>query len=127
MMRILFLDDDDRRHKEFKRNSIGNLVDHAHNAAEAICLLRKKTYDRVYLDYDLTSDPMEMSMDDYESGCIVVKWVVENLQPSQRTGFVIHSLNDTGSIEMLATLRAAGHKVHCKPWAWRFDPADLIG
>ena len=56
-MRVLFLDDDDRRHKEFKRAAVGAVMDRAYSAREAISLLRENAYDRVYLDHDLDDDP----------------------------------------------------------------------
>jgi len=77
-MRVLFLDDDDRRHKEFKRAAVGAVIDHAFNAREAISLLRENAYDRVYLDHDLDDDPAVRAMDDYESGLVVADWLAEN-------------------------------------------------
>jgi hypothetical protein len=52
-MLILFLDDDYRRHKDFKRAAAGHVVHRACGALEAIGFLRENSYDRVYLDYDL--------------------------------------------------------------------------
>jgi hypothetical protein len=77
-MLILFLDDDDRRHKEFKRAAVGHVVHRAFGAREAIRLLGENAYDRVYLDYDLDDDPEARGMDDYESGQVVADWLAEN-------------------------------------------------
>jgi hypothetical protein len=52
----LLLDDDDRRHKEFKRAAVGHVIHRAFSAREAIGFLRENAYDRVYLDYDLDDD-----------------------------------------------------------------------
>ncbi len=67
----MFLDDDDRRHKEFKRAAVGHVVQRAFGAREAIRLLRENAYDRVYLDYDLDEDPEVRGMDDYQSGHVL--------------------------------------------------------
>lgn len=122
IMRILFMDDDDQRHKDFGHNSIGNVVDHAYSAAEAIRKLGEQSYDMVFLDYDLESDPTLMQMDDYESGEVVAEWLAENSQGRQDCTFVVHSLNDQGSIGLTSILRSAGLNVIRSPWAWHKDP-----
>jgi hypothetical protein len=116
-MRILFLDDDNRRQKEFKRMAVGHQIDRAFSAQEAIRLLQENSYDRVYLDYDLDDDPEEREMDDYESGQVVADWLAANAAGRQECLFVIHSLCKRGAATMLGTLRSAGLRAVTGGWA----------
>lgn len=120
-MRVLFLDDDDRRHKEFKRAAVGALIDRAFSAREAILLLRENDYHRVYLDHDLDDDPAVRAMDDYESGQVVADWLAENAAGRQGCLFVIHSRCKSGANAMQRTLRSAGLRVIISEWTWRAD------
>jgi len=120
-MRVLFLDDDDRRHKEFKRAAVGAVIDRAFCAREAILLLQGNDYDRVYLDHDLDDDPAAREMDDYESGQVVADWLAENAAGRQGCLFVIHSRCKPGANAMQGTLRSAGLRVIIGEWNWRVD------
>lgn len=117
-MRVLFLDDEERRHKEFKRAAVGAVVDRAYTAGEAILLLGENAYDRVYLDYDLDDDPAAREMDDYESGQVVADWIADNAAGRDRCLFVIHSRSKQGARAMHATLRSAGLQVILGEWTW---------
>ena len=120
-MRVLFLDDDDRRHKQFKRAAVGAVVDRAHTAREAILLLGENAYDRVYLDHDLDDDPEAREMDDYESGQVVADWIAENAAGREGCLFVVHSRSKPGARAMQATLRSAGLRAILGEWTWRED------
>ena len=121
-MLILFLDDDDRRHKEFKRAAVGHIVHRAFGAREAIRLLGENAYDRVYLDYDLDDHPEVRGMDDYESGQVVADWLTENAAGRHDCLFVVHSRCRSGATAMLGTLRSAGLRAVTGEWSWRDDP-----
>ena len=120
-MRILFLDDDDRRHMEFKRAAVGAVIDRAYSAREAILLLRENAYDRVYLDHDLDDDPAVREMDDYESGQVVADWIAENTAGRQECLFIIHSRCKSGANAMQGTLLSAGLRAVLDEWNWRED------
>ena len=120
-MRVLFLDDDDRRHKEFKRAAVGAVVDRAYTAREAILLLGENAYDRVYLDCDLDDDPAARELDDYESGQVVADWLAENAAGREGCLFVVHSRAKQGARAMQATLRSAGLRAILGEWTWRVD------
>lgn len=117
-MRVLFLDDDDRRHKEFKRAAAGAVVDRAHTAREAVFLLGENAYDRVYLDHDLDDDPAVREMDDYESGQVVADWIAGNAVGREACLFVIHSRSRQGARAMQATLASAGLRAVVGEWTW---------
>jgi len=120
-MRVLFLDDDDRRHKEFKRSAVGAVIDRAFSAREAILLLRENSYDRVYLDYDMDDDPAVRRMDDYESGQVVAEWLAENAAGREGCLFIIHSRCKSGATAMQGTLQSAGLRAVLGEWTWRVD------
>jgi ActR/RegA family two-component response regulator len=121
MMRILFLDDDDQRHKAFKRASAGAIVDRACTAREAILLLGQNAYDRAYLDYDLDDDPSAREMDDYESGQAVADWIADNAADHRACLFIVHSRCKHGARDMQATLESAGLHAVLGEWTWRPD------
>ena len=118
-MRILFVDDDHRRHKAFKRTAKpGALVDVALDAGGAIRLLQEHQYDRVHLDFDLDDDPTAREFDDYSSGQVVADWIAAHAAGRGGCLFIIHSRNRRGASAVQATLRAAGLQVRVERWAW---------
>lgn len=125
-MRILFLDDDDRRHKEFRRSARGHSVDHARSAPEAIRLLGSHAYDRVYLDIDLADDPTEADLDDYESGRAVADWLADHALGRHDCLFVVHSRNDAEAPAVLGLLRSAGLRAIRRRWSWPPDPSEFV-
>ena len=118
-LRVLFLDDDHRRHKAFKRAAqAGIVIDWAFDAGGAIRLLEHHQYDQVHLDHDLDDDPAAWEMDDYESGQVVANWLAENAAGRENCRFVIHSRSRQGANAMQATLRSAGLQVSVARWDW---------
>lgn len=119
-MRILFLDDNEKRRQAFKQNSIGCVVDFACNADEALAfLLGEQTYDLIMLDHDL-GGPMEegLLLEDAKDGRYVVKGLVDSKKHLDTT-IVVHSLNGAGAEVMLFHLVLAGYEAHYLPFGWR--------
>lgn len=117
-MRILFLDDNEFRHKKMMKNSIGFSVSQAFNAQEAISLLREKEFELIMLDHDLDNATQNEVNNDEEDGRFVCRWMADNGTHSQ-TPIVIHSLNAVGAAGMERILKSAGfEEVHQVPFAW---------
>lgn len=103
-MRILVLDDDLNRLKQFGKNLIGHLVDMVTTAPETINLLKEKNYDILFLDHDLGGKAFVPSGPGtgYEVAC----WLSEN--PSRKPEKIyIHSFNPSGAKNMKLALPEA--------------------
>ena len=108
MGRILFLDDMDERHREFKRISIGHQVNHVYDAQRAIELLQTEKYDQVFLDHDLSREDIMIDVGEdgkVPTGMTVVDYILTMAEPPPDV--IVHSCNGPAAIEMerrLATL-----------------------
>jgi CheY-like chemotaxis protein len=100
-MRLLFLDDDLKRHHKFKAMTSEHKVDFCLTADEAIDLLRQNKYDAVFLDHDLQGTYQPST--DHNTGYTVVKYIVEN-NDIRIPLIVIHSWNGSGAANMLSAV-----------------------
>jgi CheY-like chemotaxis protein len=103
-MKILVLDNEKARLKLFKQKLIGNVVDCAKTAAEAIELLKNNDYDLVSLDHDLTGQVFQPSGPG--TGFEVAQWLVEHIDRKPKR-IIIHSFNIAGAQNILAILPEA--------------------
>lgn len=108
--KILFLDDDETRHRQFKRATLGCLVTQAYSADEAITSLATGTFDAAFLDHDLSVEDV-MSAPGAKTlaptGQVVADYIA-SLDATRRPGVVlVHSMNPAGSQSMAAALTAA--------------------
>lgn len=125
-MQILFLDDDDLRHRLFRRSLVGSphAITPVKNAKEAIQALQTRRFDLVFLDHDLADQHYVTlqqasaglwgaSMGGEATGYEVARFIAEvlaaDLRPRQ---LVVHSMNPEGSKRMVAALEGAGLEVH---------------
>jgi len=118
-MMILFLDDNENRHKSFQRNAIGFSTTRVHTAQEAIEAMRELDHiDLIMLDHDLNCETNNQLNDEEEDG----RWVCKKMAEEQlhvETTVIIHSMNPIGAQNMESILRDAGYKdVHqiCSAW-----------
>lgn len=102
MKRILFLDDDENRHKRFAQETTGCYVDHVHTVRECIEALEKNApYDLVCLDHDL-ADPQETGSD-------VAEFIRLHLQRTHYPrNIIIHSWNPAGAKRMESMIKETG-------------------
>jgi len=102
-MRILFLDDDDNRHRAFSRwLTPGHDVVFVHTAAEAIQALTSQSFDIAFLDHDLGGEVMVTRVEN--TGYEVTLWMEahELLCPAV---VVLHSMNPSGRLRQQQALR----------------------
>ena len=120
-MRILFLDDNKDRHAEFRRQSIGCVVDFVFDATSAIEKMESDKYDVIFLDHDLGGPASENKIiEGAEDGFFVCKWIAENPDLYSETTIIIHSLSQFGPLRMLEILAQAGiYSVIYMKEAWR--------
>lgn len=105
MKRVLFLDDDPQRHREFKRD-IGTNGDFVYTAEECIEKLKSNTYDVVSLDHDLGGETF-VDPNGKNTGMEVVRFLEANALPQKL--IVCHSYNTGAAPEMAKRLNALSH------------------
>ena len=113
-MNILILEDDHERHKQFKQNLIGALVNIAETVEEAKEFLTKNGtgyYDLLFLDHDLGGLTMQPSGPN--TGFEVAQWLSQN-QEYKPESILLHSLNEEGRKNMKSLLPEAIEA----PFAW---------
>jgi CheY-like chemotaxis protein len=103
-MRILVLDDELERLRQFSQNLIGNVVDLATTAPETINFLKEKEYDILFLDHDLGGKIHVPSGPG--TGYEVAKWLEEHPERKPEKIY-IHSFNPSGAQNMKAALPEA--------------------
>lgn len=109
-MRVLFLDDDESRHRLFKKavgqTVPGARVDFAVHAQNAATYLSATYYDVVFLDHDLVPADYE-GKETKLSGMAVAKFLFkgEGVKPGV---VVVHSYNQVGAAKMVQVLREGG-------------------
>lgn len=114
-MRVLVLDDDNTRHKTFKKNLIGHDVVHVHTYDEAVTALEGERFNVMYLDHDLNLEGIHRSvMIDEETG---IEWELTGADvaraivalPSEKhpERTIVHSYNPSGAANIVAILHDA--------------------
>ena len=122
---VLFLDDDENRHHEFKKImdevneeaklGVGtreeyDIVDTAEKAIEA---LKTDKYEVVFLDHDL-GGKVYVNSSDKDTGAEVARWLKVN--PTPISMIIVHTLNPDGSKNMLKELYDGDYSAHCLPF-----------
>jgi CheY-like chemotaxis protein len=104
-MKVLFLDDDLNRHKQFKQHfgDESNSITYVETAEDAINALRSTQFDSIFLDHDLGGKYYVESTED--TGWGVAKWIAENLE--YKPIIILHSLNPVGAVRMYNVLKDA--------------------
>jgi len=96
-MKILILDDDSVRQREFSRRLIGEDVAHTFTAKETIDQLKLNIYDILFLDHDLGGKINVTSGEGTRFE--VAEWIKEN--PDRKPHhIIIHSYNPIGAKNM---------------------------
>jgi DNA-binding response OmpR family regulator len=98
-MRILFLDDDLNRTKQFEAETSGHVVYTCETADEAIQLLKAHSFELASLDHDLAGEVFVPS--DEKSGYEVAKYISKECS---HIGVIVHSFNPDGAKNMLRVL-----------------------
>ena len=75
-MKILILDDDWNRHKQFKKRFVGATTHHVETVGQCILALQMSCWDALFLDHDLGGQQMVESGDN--TGYAVAVWLRDN-------------------------------------------------
>lgn len=126
---ILILDDDQLRHRSFRRRYNGNSVVCVLDPIDAAAAMTNVQYDLVHLDHDLgfshtgETDPAFFggySPDPdktYEmTGYHLVLWMLQMPQDKRPRHVIVHSLNPGGAQKMFSALHGAGFWVNQEPF-----------
>lgn len=116
-MSVLIVEDSLSRCRWFKEQFIGYRLDITCDVREAIELLKKNSYEYIFLDHDLKEEHYSTwdIRDDENTGYGVAKWLADNMA-HREAQIIIHSLNPSGSQRMLLTLESTGHNVRKVPY-----------
>lgn len=113
-MKVLVLDDDVARQKQFQRQWIGHDITVVATVAETIECLKKEKWDIAFLDHDL--DGKAYISSGPGTGYEVAQWLTKHPQ-RKPVLIVIHSFNKVGVLEMNLLLIEA----IIAPFAWDKD------
>lgn len=119
MAKIFFLDDDESRHKKFRRAKIGNQIFAAYTADQAIDFFKsfEHKYEElaeIWLDHDLGGETF-VDPSSKNCGSEVVRWIIRN-KPPISCCIYIHSLNHEVAPSLVDNLRAAGYNAEWTPF-----------
>ena len=117
-LRVLLLDDDDRRHEWFARRFAGDQLDIAVEPRAAIQLLTVHPYDAIFLDHDLLPEHYRTTdtRDEERTGYAVAAWLAARPDVQPSTTIIVHTRNANGALKMVRKMRAAGRRAEYVPW-----------
>ncbi len=110
---VLLLDDDDRRHRWFRKRFEGDELDIAESVAEAKDLLAENTYDAIFLDHDLLPHHYESNDhgDFANTGYAVAEFLNDRAELQRAATIIVHTRNADAAIPMVQKLRESGRNV----------------
>jgi hypothetical protein len=116
-MKILFLDDEEMRHRLVRRHTMR--FTHVHTAQQAIEAMQAQRFDVVFLDHDLApshyvslqqaqAGVWGSELGGQPTGYEVVRWMVKQDPATVPAHTIIHSMNPAGADRMVSALHQAG-------------------
>jgi len=112
-MRVLILDDDQKRLDIFKQKLIGRYVECYMTTGEIIRKLRDETWDYLFLDHDLGGKTYVQSGGAEDTGWDVAVWLSNHVD-RQPENIILHTFNPAGALNMKSLLP----KALILPGAW---------
>lgn len=112
-IRVMLLDDDERRHRWFKKRFAGDELDVAVTVAKAKELLSESSYDAIFLDHDLLPHHYESNDhgDEANTGQAVAEFLNERPELQRAATIIVHTRNADAALIMVTTLRESGRNV----------------
>lgn len=130
-MRILFLDDDEFRHKAITRTCIGHELVRVYTVPEFVSALGDGPYDVIFLDHDLGGKQMVESDGEEETGYHAALAIIDLSIALRPKMVVIHSYNPVGAEIMCRKLIENGISAYKIPfdsrWEWLNAPWTELG
>lgn len=115
---VFVLDDDQRRHRWFKKRFKGDHIEIAETVEKAKELLQIGKYDAIFLDHDLLPHHYESNEhDDFDkTGFAVAEWLTENREIQPAAMIIVHTRNADGGLNMVEKLRESKRQVEYVPF-----------
>ena len=115
---IFVLDDDERRHRFFRKRFKGDHLEVADNVEDAKKLLLVGRYEAIFLDHDLLPHHYKSNdHDDFGStGYAVAEWLADNEELHRSATVIVHTRNPEGGLRMVEKLRETGRQVEYVPF-----------
>ena len=110
---VMVLDDDERRHRWFRKRFAGDHLDIAATVEEAKVILSDASYDAIFLDHDLLPHHYESNdHDDFSStGYAIAEFLNERADLQRAATIIVHTRNADAAIPMVQKLRETGRNV----------------
>jgi hypothetical protein len=116
-IRVFLLEDDERRHKWFRKRFVGDSLDIADNVVTAREMLSNGTYDAIFLDHDLFPEHYHAaSTDDENTGYAIALWLSANPESQRASTIMVHTRNADGAMRMVELLRKSGRSADYVPF-----------
>src|SRR2546421_883183 len=110
---VMLLDDDERRHRWFRKRFAGDIVDIAETVEQAKVLLADGSYDAIFLDHDLLPHHYESNDhgDFASTGYAIAEFLNERPELQRASTIIVHTRNADAAIPMVMKLRESGRNV----------------
>ncbi len=110
---VMLLDDDERRHRWFRKRFEGDELAIAATVEEAKELLSGDRYDAIFLDHDLLPHHYESNdHDDFHStGYAIAEFLHDNPDLQRAATIIVHTRNADAAVKMVQKLRDSGRFV----------------
>jgi len=110
---VFLLDDDQRRHRWFRKRFEGDTVEVAETVEEAKSLLAENSFDAIFLDHDLLPHHYVSNDhgDEKRTGMAIAEWLNERAELQRAATIIVHTRNADAAIPMVMKLRESGRNV----------------
>jgi hypothetical protein len=110
---VFLLDDDQRRHRWFRKRFEGDELVIAETVDQAKEMLVGGSFDAIFLDHDLLPHHYESnSHDDFAStGYAIAEWLNEKRDLQRASTIIVHTRNADAAVRMVEKLRESGRSV----------------
>jgi hypothetical protein len=110
---VFLLDDDERRHRWFKKRFEGDELAVAETVEDAKKMLSAGKFDAIFLDHDLLPHHYESNdHDDFSNtGYAIAEFLNENKELQRAATIIVHTRNADAAIPMVQKLRETGRNV----------------
>ena len=115
---ILVLDDDESRHRWFRKRFKDDKIEFVETVEDAKEALENGSFDAIFLDHDLLPHHYGSNdHDDFErTGFAVAEWLTENSNLHRAATVIVHTRNADGGLHMVEKLRESGRHAEYVPF-----------
>ena len=115
---IFVLDDDERRHRWFRKRFKGDNIEIVETVEDAKRVLCEQSFDAIFLDHDLLPHHYESNdHGDFDrTGYAVAEWLAENVELHKAATLIVHTRNADGGLHMVEKLRESGRSAEYVPF-----------